>query len=55
MDNRFDNEAGHYHFVLSDVVEAIEMYGWDVVMDDIKDFYNSRLYMMSLLDEVQNV
>lgn len=55
MDNRFENEQGHYHFVLADIVDAIHRYGWDVVMLDIKDYYNNNLYVLSLLDEVKNV
>ena len=36
-EDRFTSQNAWYHFVLRDIVEAIELYGVDTVMTDIYD------------------
>lgn len=33
-----------YHFTLNDIVDMIDLYGYDVVMEDIKDYYHKRQF-----------
>ena len=37
-------EQARYHFTLSDLVEYIEYYGWDVVIEDLADYYHSKMH-----------
>jgi hypothetical protein len=39
-----DAEQANYHFTLSDLTDFIEIYGWDQVVSDLKEYYNKRLY-----------
>jgi hypothetical protein len=39
-ENRFTSQNAWYHFVLDDIVDAIRLYGYDVVMQDIVDRYH---------------
>jgi hypothetical protein len=43
MDDRFEREAGAYHFTLDGIVDFMNIYGYDVVMQDIRDYYMCRL------------
>jgi len=42
-EDRFTSQNAWYHFVLDDIVDAIRMHGYDVVMTDIVQRYNSTL------------
>jgi hypothetical protein len=42
-EDRFTSQNAWYHFVLDDIVDAIRMHGYDVVMTDIVERYNSTL------------
>lgn len=33
-----------YHFALSDMVDQIELYGFDVVLKDLTDYYHKRMF-----------
>jgi uncharacterized UPF0146 family protein len=37
-EDRFTSQNAWYHFVLGDIIEAIKLYGIDVVMTDIYDY-----------------
>jgi hypothetical protein len=37
-------EQARYHFTLSDVVEYMEIYGWDVVQEDLADYYHKMMF-----------
>lgn len=39
-----DAEQANYHFILADLTEFIELYGWDQVVSDLKDYYDSKVY-----------
>jgi hypothetical protein len=39
MDDRFEQQAGAYHFTLDGIVDFIKIYGYDVVLQDINDYY----------------
>lgn len=39
-----DAEQANYHFSLSDLTDFIELYGWEQVVSDLKDYYNTRVY-----------
>jgi hypothetical protein len=39
-EDRFTSQNAWYHFVLDDIVDAIRLYGYDVVMQDIVDRYH---------------
>ena len=42
-EDRFTSQNAWYHFVLDDIVDAIRLYGYEVVMNDIADRYNETL------------
>ena len=42
-ENRFTSQNAWYHFVLDDMVDAIRLYGFDVVMNDMRERYNQTL------------
>ena len=39
-EDRFTSQNAWYHFVLDDIVDAIRLHGYDVVMQDIVDRYH---------------
>lgn len=39
-EDRFTSQNAWYHFVLDDIVDAIRLHGYDVVMKDIVDRYH---------------
>jgi hypothetical protein len=39
-----EQEVARYHFVLTDLVEYIELYGWDTVVDDLKNYYHIQMF-----------
>jgi hypothetical protein len=41
-ENRFVSQNAWYHFVLDDIVDAVELYGIDIVMIDIYDRLEER-------------
>jgi hypothetical protein len=42
-EDRFTSQNAWYHFVLDDIVDAIRLHGYDVVMQDVIDRYHSTL------------
>lgn len=42
-EDRFTSQNAWYHFVLDDIVDAIRLHGYDVVMQDIIDRYHETL------------
>lgn len=42
-EDRFTSENAWYHYALGDIVEAMRLYGWDVVQQDIIDRYHETL------------
>lgn len=44
FEDNLQAEEYTYHFALSEVVDMIELYGYDAVMEDIKDYYHKRMF-----------
>ena len=42
-EDRFTSQNAWYHFVLNDIVDAMRLYGYQQVMQDIKDYDDSRI------------
>ena len=42
-EDRFTSQNAWYHFVLDDIVDAVRLHGYEVVMKDIADRYNETL------------
>jgi hypothetical protein len=42
-EDRFTSQNAWYHFVLDDIVDAIRLHGYDVVMRDVIDRYHETL------------
>ena len=43
MENQHEEQA-HYHFTLSDIVDYMERYGYDEVIEDINAYYHKRMF-----------
>ena len=43
FESDWDAEQCMYHHTLSDLVAFIELYGWDVVIEDIADYHHKKL------------
>lgn len=37
-------EQAHYHFTLSDLVDHMEVMGYDKVIEDINAYYHKRMF-----------
>jgi hypothetical protein len=44
FEDTLEAEQYEYHFALSDIVDKIDIYGYDIVMQDIKDYYHKRMF-----------
>jgi hypothetical protein len=44
FEDTIEAEQYEYHFTLSDIVDKIDLYGYDIVMQDIKDYYHKRQF-----------
>lgn len=44
FENTLEAEQYEYHFALTDIVDKIDLYGYDSVIDDIKDYYHKRQF-----------
>lgn len=42
-EDRFTSQNAWYHFTLDDIVNAIRLHGYDVVMTDIVERHNQTL------------
>ena len=42
-EDRFTSQNAWYHFVLGDIVEAMRLYGYEQVIQDINDYENIRI------------
>lgn len=43
--NRFETEGGAYHFALEDIVDFIDTYGLETVLDDVIKAYEHRCFV----------
>ena len=43
MNSIKDTEEAHYHWIMSDIMDLISIYGYDNVMSDINNRYLSTL------------
>lgn len=41
--NRFESEGAWYTYTLMDMLEAIKLYGWNQVIQDLSDMHNAEL------------
>lgn len=44
FEDTLEAEQYEYHFALSEIVDKIDLYGYDAVIDDIKDYYHKRQF-----------
>lgn len=43
--NRFETEGGAYHFAIQDIIDFVDNYGLETVLDDIIKAYEHRAFM----------
>lgn len=43
FDSDYDAEQCMYHHALSDIASFVSLYGWDVVLQDIADYYHKQM------------